>query len=78
MTNRDRAPDYDDRTDEAPIAPRARASGIAPALKPNEARQGVTQHNVRYVLGFGIVGVVAAFVIVYFAFFAGGAPPSPT
>jgi len=30
-----------------------------------QARQGVTGHNVRYVLGYGIVGVVIAFVIIY-------------
>jgi hypothetical protein len=30
----------------------------------DEARQGVTGHNVRYVLGFGIVGAVIGFVVV--------------
>ena len=34
-----------------------------------QARQGVTGHNVRYVLAFGICGVMAAFVIIYFLFF---------
>lgn len=34
-----------------------------------EARQGVTGNNVRYVLVWGIGGVVVAFVIVYFLFF---------
>jgi hypothetical protein len=34
-----------------------------------EARQGVTGHNVRYVLAFGICGVIAAFIIIYFLFF---------
>jgi hypothetical protein len=29
------------------------------------ARAGVTGHNVRYVLGFGLVGVIVAFVIVF-------------
>jgi hypothetical protein len=29
------------------------------------ARQGVVGHNVRYVLGFGLVAVVVAFLIVY-------------
>jgi hypothetical protein len=33
------------------------------------ARQGVTGHNVRYVLGFGLVGVVVAFLIVFLIFF---------
>jgi len=36
---------------------------------PVQARQGVTGHNVRYVLAFGIGGVIAAFVIIYFLFF---------
>jgi hypothetical protein len=31
-----------------------------------EARQGVTGHNVRYVLGLGLAGVVLAFVVVWF------------
>jgi hypothetical protein len=34
-----------------------------------EARQGVTGNNVRYVLAWGIGGVIVAFVIVYFLFF---------
>jgi acid phosphatase family membrane protein YuiD len=33
-----------------------------------EARQGVTGHNVRYVLVWSTVGVIVAFVIVYFLF----------
>jgi hypothetical protein len=37
----------------------------APTVVPtDEARQGVTGHNVRYVLGFGIVGVVIGLVLV--------------
>ena len=32
-----------------------------------QARQGVTGHNVRYVLGFGIAGVVVLFVLGYLA-----------
>jgi len=37
----------------------------APTVVPtDEARQGVTGHNVRYVLGFGIVGAVIGFVLV--------------
>jgi hypothetical protein len=35
-----------------------------------EARQGVTGHNVRYVLAFGSTGgAILAFVIIYFLFF---------
>jgi hypothetical protein len=36
----------------------------APTVVPTDARQGVTGHNVRYVLGFGIVGAVIGFVLV--------------
>jgi hypothetical protein len=42
-----------------------------PAVKTtNQARQGVTGHNVRYVLGFGLVGVVVAFAIIYLVYFS--------
>ena len=34
-----------------------------------EARQGVTGHNARYVLAWGIGGVIVGFVIVYVLFF---------
>ena len=33
-----------------------------------EARQGVTGHHVRYVLGYGLVAIVVAFSIVYALF----------
>ena len=29
-----------------------------------QARQGVTGHNVRYVLGFGVAGIIIAFAII--------------
>jgi hypothetical protein len=31
----------------------------------DRARQGVTGHNVRYVLIFGLTGVIAAFLVVF-------------
>jgi hypothetical protein len=34
------------------------------------ARQGVTGHNVRYVLGFGLAGIVIAFALIYVVYFA--------
>jgi hypothetical protein len=34
------------------------------------ARQGVTGHNVRYVLGFGLAGIIIAFVAIYIIYFA--------
>ncbi|HZP20453.1 MAG TPA: hypothetical protein VFB16_09615 [Bauldia sp.] len=36
---------------------------------PN-ARAGVSDHNVRYVLAYGIIGVIVAFVAIYLFFFA--------
>jgi hypothetical protein len=38
------------------------------AVPAARARQGVTGHNVRYVLGFGLAAVVVAFVVVYVAY----------
>jgi hypothetical protein len=35
----------------------------------NKARQGVTGHNVRYILLASLAGVVIAFTIIYAAFF---------
>lgn len=39
-------------------------------LSDDEARSGVTGHNVRYVLAFGLTGVIAAFAAIatYFGF----------
>ena len=34
-----------------------------------EARQGVTGHNVRYVLVVSVVAAVIAMAVIYFAFF---------
>jgi hypothetical protein len=34
----------------------------------NRTRQGVTGHNVRYVLVFGLAGVVLAFILIYATF----------
>ena len=33
------------------------------ALSTNKARGGVTGHHVRYVRGFGLAGIIAAFII---------------
>jgi hypothetical protein len=38
------------------------------ALSTNKARGGVTGHNVRYVLTFGLAGIVLAFIIVALSF----------
>jgi len=42
-------------TDERPVI-----------LSADEAREGVTGHGVRYVLGFSLVGAVAAFAVLLF------------
>jgi hypothetical protein len=34
------------------------------------ARQGVTGHNVRYVLGFGLAGAIIALALLYLLYFA--------
>lgn len=39
-------------------------------VSAQEAREGVTGHNVRYVLGFGLIGIIVAFVVVYTIYFA--------
>ena len=41
-----------------------------PVVPAQQARQGVTGHNVRYVLGFGIAGIVILFLIIWLAYFA--------
>jgi len=41
-----------------------------PKIKPTtKARGGVTGHNVRYVLAFGLGGVIIAFLIIAFYFY---------
>jgi len=37
-------------------------------VSTRQARQGVTGHNVRYVLGFGLIAIIA-FAAVYLAYF---------
>ena len=33
------------------------------SLPTNKARGGITGHHVRYVLGFGLAGIIGAFVV---------------
>lgn len=49
--------------------PKARPRTIVGTVR---ARQGVTGHNVRYVLGFGLAGAVAVLTLVYLAYVAAG------
>lgn len=39
-------------------------------VSTQQARQGVTGHNVRYVLGIGLIGIIVAFAVVYGIYFA--------
>ena len=39
-------------------------------MSGNRARQGVTGHNVRYVLGFGLAAAIIALTVVYLFYFA--------
>jgi hypothetical protein len=38
-------------------------------ISETRARQGVTGHNVRYVLGASLLAVIAAFALIYYFFF---------
>jgi hypothetical protein len=49
--------------------PESTPTRVRPVLSTRNARQGVTGHNVRYVLGFGLAAVILAFVIIYLLFF---------
>lgn len=40
-----------------------------PVLPKTAARQGVTGHGVRYVLGFGVAAIIIAFVVIYIFYF---------
>lgn len=41
-----------------------------PVVLAQQARQGVTGHNVRLVLGFSISAVVVVFAVIWLAYFA--------
>ena len=53
-------------SDRHPVEPHP----VVPTQQARKARQGVTGHNVRYVLGFGIAGIVILFVIIWLFYFA--------
>jgi predicted transcriptional regulator len=40
-----------------------------PVLSAQDARQGTTDHNVRYVLGFGLAAIVLVFIGIYLIYF---------
>ncbi len=39
-------------------------------VSTQNARQGATGHNVRYVLVFGLIGIIVAFAVIYAVYFA--------
>ena len=41
-----------------------------PVISARNARDAAIGHNVRYVLGFGLVAIIVAFVAVYAVYFA--------
>jgi hypothetical protein len=41
-----------------------------PVVPARQARQGVTGHNVRLVLGFSVAAVVIVFAIIWMVYFA--------
>ena len=45
-------------------------SEVRTVVPTQQARQGVTGHNVRYVLGIGLAAAIVAFVVLYTVYFA--------
>jgi hypothetical protein len=45
-------------------------SGQRTIVTSQQARQGLTGHNVRYVLGIGVAAVIVAFAVLYAIYFA--------
>lgn len=45
-------------------------SGQRTIVTSQQARQGVTGHNVRYVLGIGVAAAIVAFAVLYAIYFA--------
>ena len=43
---------------------------VHPVLPAQQARQGATGQNVRYVLGFGLAAVVVIFLAIWLVYFA--------
>ncbi len=50
-------------------APGERPASPRPVLSKDEARQAATGHNVRYVLGFSLAGIIIAFAVIYVVYF---------
>ena len=56
-----------DRTEFGQRHPQSEHRTVVPT---EQARQGVTGHNVRYVLGIGMAAVIVAFAVLYALYFA--------
>ena len=65
MSHETQAPEYKEA--ERRVPPRSVVS--QPVVPTPKARQAVTGHNVRYVLGFGLTAIIIAFIIVYLLYF---------
>jgi hypothetical protein len=61
---------HEDAAMESRSAEQSSGAGKPIEKSADEPREGVVGHNVRYVLGFGLAGVILAFAIVYGYFFA--------
>ncbi|MBN9431327.1 MAG: hypothetical protein J0I45_02715 [Bosea sp.] len=59
---------FDNDTIDRSSAPRRDPVANAPRKSTEDARQAETRHEMRYVLGFGVAGVVVAFAIIYAIF----------
>ena len=66
MSADSRAPEYNEA--DRQTAPQQQTTP-RPVVPTPQARAGVTGHNVRYVLAFGMVAVILAFLIVYLVYF---------
>jgi hypothetical protein len=56
---------------DRPVSAEPRLQSDARTVVPTQqARQGVTGHNVRYVLGIGLAAAIIAFVVLYAIYFA--------
>jgi hypothetical protein len=58
-------------TQDRPVSAEPRLqSDVRTVVPAQRARQGVTGHNVRYVLGIGLAAAIVAFVVLYAIYFA--------
>jgi hypothetical protein len=64
-----RSSDYSDQTDTKSVIP-PRVEPETEVLLPNEARQGVTHHNVRTVLAVSTIACAVLMAVAYLVFFA--------